>query len=180
MSTTARVSRNGITLPMEQIVEFCRRWKIRQLAVFGSFLRDDFRPDSDLDFLYTFAADVHWTLFDLLVRIISNRRLREDWESRGTDSRIAERDLSVWRKLTENADWTNFGALRQTFQSADLVGNCVVFDVGNNRYRLIGRVNYARGIVYVLKVMDHAEYDKGRWIDDCGCHEPPPKRQKGK
>ena len=44
----------------------CRRWKIRQLAVFGSFLRDDFRPDSDLDFLYTFAADVHWTLFDLV------------------------------------------------------------------------------------------------------------------
>ena len=66
MSTTATVSRNGITLPMEQIVEFCRRWKIRQLAVFGSFLRDDFRPDSDLDFLYTFAADVHWTLFDLV------------------------------------------------------------------------------------------------------------------
>jgi mRNA interferase HigB len=82
------------------------------------------------------------------VRIISNRRLREYWESRGADSRIAERNLSAWRKLTENADWTNFGALRQTFQSADLVGNCVVFDVGNNRYRLIGRVNYARGIVY--------------------------------
>ncbi|MGC1718600.1 MAG: type II toxin-antitoxin system HigB family toxin [Isosphaeraceae bacterium] len=114
------------------------------------------------------------------MRIISNRRLREYWESRGADSRIAERDLSAWRKLTENADWTNFGALRQTFQSADLVGNRMVFDVGNNRYRLIGRVNYARGIVYVLKVMDHAEYDKGRWIDDCGCHEPPPKRQKGK
>ncbi|MGC1718597.1 MAG: nucleotidyltransferase domain-containing protein, partial [Isosphaeraceae bacterium] len=46
--------------------EFCRRWKIRELAVFGSFLRDDFRPGSDLDFLYTFAADVHWTLFDLV------------------------------------------------------------------------------------------------------------------
>ena len=66
MSTTATVSRNGMTLPMEQIVEFCRRWKIRQLEVFGSFLRDDFRPDSDLDFLYTFAADVHWTLLDLV------------------------------------------------------------------------------------------------------------------
>jgi hypothetical protein len=46
--------------------DFCRRWKIRELAVFGSFLRDDFRPDSDLDFLYTFAADVHWTLLDLV------------------------------------------------------------------------------------------------------------------
>jgi predicted nucleotidyltransferase len=65
MSTTTTISRNGITLPMEQIAEFCRRWKIRELAVFGSFLRDDFRPDSDLDFLYTFVDDVRWTLFDL-------------------------------------------------------------------------------------------------------------------
>jgi predicted nucleotidyltransferase len=51
---------------MDQIAEFCRRWKIRELAVFGSFLRDDFQPDSDLDFLYTFAADAPWTLFDLV------------------------------------------------------------------------------------------------------------------
>jgi hypothetical protein len=34
--------------------------------------------------------------------------------------------------------------------------------------------------VYVLKVMDHAEYDKASWIDACGCYEPPPKRKKGK
>jgi mRNA-degrading endonuclease HigB of HigAB toxin-antitoxin module len=38
---------------------------------------------------------------------------------------------------------------------SDQVGNCVVFDVGNNRYRLIGRVKYEQHIVYVLKVMDH-------------------------
>jgi len=50
---------------MDQIAEFCRRWRIRELAVFGSFLRDEFRPESDLDFLYTFADDVRWTLFDL-------------------------------------------------------------------------------------------------------------------
>ncbi len=117
---------------------------------------------------------------DFGVRVISNRRAREFWETRGADSLTAERDISTWRKLTENAEWPNFGALRQTFQSADTVGNCVVFDVGNNRYRLIGRLNYAKGIVYELKVMDHAQYDKGRWIDDCGCHEPPPKRKKGK
>ena len=83
--------------------------------------------------------------------------------------------LSAWRKTTEHADWDNFFSLRQTFGSADQVGNCVVFDVGNNRFRLIGRVNYAKGIVYVLKVMDHLEYDRNTWVDDCGCHQPPPK-----
>lgn len=110
------------------------------------------------------------------MHVIAKSRLVQFWESRKHDSEAAERDLSTWYRLARNADWPNFGALRQTFGSADQVGNCVVFDVGNNRFRLIGRVNYAARRLYVLKVMDHAEYDKQRWIDECGCHEPPPKR----
>lgn len=66
MSVLTAISRHGITLPMEPIVEFCRRWRIRELKIFGSFLREDFRPDSDLDFLCTFAEGVHWTLSDLV------------------------------------------------------------------------------------------------------------------
>jgi mRNA interferase HigB len=110
------------------------------------------------------------------VRVISRRRLREFWESRKHVSAIATRDLSVWYKLAKGAEWANFAALKQTFGSADQVGNCVVFDVGNNRFRLIGRINYARCILYVLKVMDHVEYDKKRWAEECGCHKPPPPR----
>jgi mRNA interferase HigB len=112
------------------------------------------------------------------VRVISRRRLREFWESRKDDPDRAERDLLTWWKLAKSADWANFSALKQTFGSADHVGNCVVFDVRNNRFRLIGRINYAAGIVYVLRVMDHAEYDKNLWVDGCGCHKPPPKRAK--
>lgn len=55
-----------INLPEQQIVEFCQRWKITELALFGSILRDDFRPDSDIDFLVTFAPDSHWSLLDLV------------------------------------------------------------------------------------------------------------------
>lgn len=66
MSVLTAISRHGVTLPMERIAEFCRRWRIRELEIFGSFLREDFRPDSDLDFLYTFAEGVHWTLYDLV------------------------------------------------------------------------------------------------------------------
>ena len=87
--------------------------------------------------------------------------------------------MSAWYKLARHADWPNFGALKQTFGSADRVGNCVVFDVGNNRYRLVCRVNFKTGVVYVLEPMDHAEYDKKLWVDRCGCHEPPPKRPAG-
>jgi mRNA interferase HigB len=110
------------------------------------------------------------------VWVIAKSHLRRFWESRKNDSEVAQRDLSTWYRLAENADWAHFAALRQTFGSADQVGNCVVFDVGNNRFRLIGRVFYAAGKLYILKVMDHQEYDKGLWIDDCGCHEPPAKR----
>jgi mRNA interferase HigB len=109
------------------------------------------------------------------MRIISRKRLVEFWEGRKRDRRTAENDLSGWYKLASGADWANFGALKQTFGSADQVGNCVVFDVGNNRFRLIGRVNYRAGIVYALKVMDHAEYDRTPWAHECGCHSPPPK-----
>ena len=50
--------------PMDQIREFCRRWKITELSVFGSVLRDDFRPDSDIDFLVSFEPGAGWSLLD--------------------------------------------------------------------------------------------------------------------
>jgi len=56
--------RARITLDQEKIAEFCQRWKIIEFALFGSVLRDDFRPDSDVDVLATFASDADWSLFD--------------------------------------------------------------------------------------------------------------------
>jgi predicted nucleotidyltransferase len=47
-------------LPLEGLADFCRRWKIERLEVFGSSLTNDFRPDSDVDFLYTAATDSRW------------------------------------------------------------------------------------------------------------------------
>ncbi len=48
-----------------QIAEFCRRWRIVELSLFGSALRDDFRADSDVDVLVAFASDSRHSLFDL-------------------------------------------------------------------------------------------------------------------
>jgi predicted nucleotidyltransferase len=53
------------TLSNDRISEFCRRWKIIELALFGSVLRGDFRPDSDIDVLVSFAPDARWGLFSL-------------------------------------------------------------------------------------------------------------------
>jgi predicted nucleotidyltransferase len=52
------------SIPQEEIRRFCRRWKVRELAVFGSALRADFRPDSDVDVLVSFHGTAHWGLFD--------------------------------------------------------------------------------------------------------------------
>src|SRR5438132_13836875 len=95
-----------------------------------------------------------------MVRIISRRRLREFWESRKHDSKVAREDLSTWHKLAKNANWANFAVLKQTFGSADQVGNCVVFDVGNNRFRLSGRINYPKGITKSFPLWDHPEFNK--------------------
>lgn len=54
-------------IPIDQawIAEFCRQWKIIEFALFGSVLRDDFGPDSDVDVLVRFAPDARWGLFDV-------------------------------------------------------------------------------------------------------------------
>jgi len=48
----------------DRIADFCRRWKIIRLAVFGSTVREELRPDSDIDLLVTFRSDADWTMFD--------------------------------------------------------------------------------------------------------------------
>lgn len=56
----------NIEIPEEKIAHFCQRWQIIELALFGSVLRDDFRPDSDIDVLVTFATDAKRGLSETL------------------------------------------------------------------------------------------------------------------
>lgn len=55
-----------IMIDQNKLANFCDKWKIAELAFFGSVLREDFRPDSDIDVLVTFLPDAHITLFDLV------------------------------------------------------------------------------------------------------------------
>ena len=50
----------------EQVAAFCQQWQIVELALFGSVLRDDFGPESDVDVLVTFAPSARWSLLDLV------------------------------------------------------------------------------------------------------------------
>jgi uncharacterized protein len=53
-----------IKVSQESLGEFCRRWDVRELALFGSVLRDDFRRDSDVDVLISFSDAAQWSLYE--------------------------------------------------------------------------------------------------------------------
>ena len=55
-----------VELSEEKVSAFCQKWKIQELSLFGSVLRDDFGPESDIDILVTFRKDAKHTLFDLV------------------------------------------------------------------------------------------------------------------
>lgn len=83
---------NTIGIPLEKIAEFCDRWQVSNLCLFGSVLRPDFRPDSDIDILIDFDAEAKPTLFDL---VDMEEQLQE----------IFHRDIDlVTRQGIENSD----------------------------------------------------------------------------
>lgn len=63
---TSEVQIQNIKLPRQSIQAFCTKWKITELSLFGSVLRDDFRPDSDIDVMVVFHPEANPTLFDLV------------------------------------------------------------------------------------------------------------------
>ncbi len=64
LSQTMIALRPNLTVDRQQLRELCDRWQITQLELFGSVLRDDFRPDSDIDLLVTWDDRSRWTLLD--------------------------------------------------------------------------------------------------------------------
>lgn len=110
------------------------------------------------------------------MRVISKARLKQFWESPGyADS---EGPLRAWHTHVSNksVSWLNWADVRGDFSTADLVGSCVVFNIGGNKFRLITRILYPSHKVFVLKVMTHKEYDKDKWKEECGCFSKPPSK----
>lgn len=53
-------------IPLNEISVFCRKWNILEFSLFGSVLREDFSPESDIDVLVLFHPDTHYSFFDLV------------------------------------------------------------------------------------------------------------------
>ena len=103
------------------------------------------------------------------MRIITWRNLREFADR----FPAASEPLREWYKITLGSSWRTFVGVKATFGQTDQAkvrsGQTVsIFDIGGNKFRLIAFVSYAKGKVYVLRIMTHREYDKGdqQWKDE--------------
>ena len=97
------------TLPLplstDALMPFCRRWKVRELALFGSVLRPDFRPDSDVDVLVTFSDDADWGL-------VAHIQMQQELAT------LLQRpiDLMSKRALERSPNWVRREAILNTAQ----------------------------------------------------------------
>lgn len=86
-----------IPIPIDSVTAFCERWQITELALFGSVLRDDFGPESDVDVLVTFAEGAPWTLLDF-VRMQNELGELLGREAHLTERRTVERSDNRYRR----------------------------------------------------------------------------------
>jgi len=93
------------------------------------------------------------------MRIVSRKAIREA-AARHTEWSAS---LNAWYKIAKNADWKNFSDVRNSWRNSDVVGPFVVFDISNNRCRLIATIKYRWRMVYIRRILSHAEYDQKEW-----------------
>ena len=70
----------------------------------------------------------------------------------------------AWYRVAKRAKWSSFEEVRRDFHSSDQVGSLLIFNLRGNAYRLIARVVYSTGRLYVKALLSHAEYDAKGWM----------------
>jgi len=100
-----------IPVDEKQVADFCAKWKVTEFSLFGSVLRDDFGPDSDVDVLVRFADDARWGLFDLC-------RMEDDL--RAIFGR--EVDLVTRRSVEESPNWVRRKHILEHMETVHVAG----------------------------------------------------------
>jgi mRNA interferase HigB len=91
------------------------------------------------------------------MRVISRKTLKDFWATHAN----AEQPLKAWFHEAKSAGWRSFNDIKTRYRSADaLPGTRVVFNLKGHTYRLVVRIHYNTGIVFVRFVGTHAAYDK--------------------
>jgi mRNA interferase HigB len=96
------------------------------------------------------------------VHIISKKRLKDYAKSHAS----AKPGLEAWIRLAQVAQWASLAEVHDVWASADLVGQLTVFNVGGNHFRLITKIDYRHGKIFIRDILTHAEYDREEWKND--------------
>ena len=96
------------------------------------------------------------------MHVITQKRI---WEARERWPQSASA-LDAWYRLIKSADPKDFAAMKRLFPATDKVGKHHIFDVGRNKLRIIAVVHYTAKRIYIRHILDHKEYDKGKWKDE--------------
>lgn len=91
------------------------------------------------------------------MRVIAKRTLRDFWEKHAD----SEQQLKAWYNEAEQATWKSPNDIKKDYPSASILeDNRMVFNIKGNNYRLIVRINYTYGVVWIRFIGTHAEYNK--------------------
>jgi mRNA interferase HigB len=100
---------------------------------------------------------LYYLFTEYKVRFIAKSTLRSFWQKHSN----CEQQLKAWYDEASNSEWNSVNSVKTRYPSASiLTGNRVVFNIKGNSYRLIVKINYKFGIVWIRFVGTHAEYDK--------------------
>lgn len=97
------------------------------------------------------------------MHVIAKSALIRFWTGlpKDKDSDTAKAALTEWHTTVSDADWNSFSEVRATFNTADYVNDGKgVFDVGGNKYRVVGLIGFKSKRVFILFVGTHSEYDR--------------------
>ncbi|VAX19912.1 hypothetical protein MNBD_NITROSPINAE03-1842 [hydrothermal vent metagenome] len=98
------------------------------------------------------------------MHIITKKRLKDFYEKH----KDSNGPLLAWFRIININRYGNLADLRNTFPSADLVGKCIVFNIGGNKYRLITVIHFNREKVFIRNILTHKAYNNGMWKKGCG------------
>ncbi len=102
-------------------------------------------------------APVTGSRYNAGMRVISKKILREFWE-RHAD---VKRPLQAWLEDTERAEWKTPRDIQKRYgDDTILPDNRAVFNIKGNKYRIVAKIHYNTGIVYIRFVGTHVEYDR--------------------
>jgi mRNA interferase HigB len=93
------------------------------------------------------------------MHVVTQKRIweaKEKWPQSATA-------LDAWFRIMKASEPQSFAEMKEIFPATDKVGSHHVFDIGGNKIRLIATVHYRAKRVFIRHILDHPEYDKGKW-----------------